>query len=62
VAQSIGIAMGPLVGGAAVVMFGFHSVFLVNVGLFAMVSVLAATLITTTAAVTVRETRASPTE
>lgn len=46
VAQSIGIAIGPLIGGLAVVLFGFHSVFLVNVGLFAAVSVLAAVFIT----------------
>ena len=49
VAHSIGTALGPMVGGAAVVLFGFRSVFLVNVGLFTIVLVLALVVITTSA-------------
>ncbi len=45
VAFSVGTAMGPLIGGASVVAFGLRSVFLVNVGLFALVMVLAILLI-----------------
>lgn len=45
VAFSIGTAMGPLIGGASVVAFGLRSVFLVNVGLFAIVTVVAILLI-----------------
>jgi MFS transporter, DHA1 family, multidrug resistance protein len=50
VAHSLGTGLGPMIGGAAVVMFGFRSVFLVNVGLFAIVMLLAVFLIKTTAA------------
>mgnify|MGYP002629531483 CR=1 FL=1 len=57
VAHSIGTALGPLIGGAAVVTFGFRSVFLVNVGLFAIVFVLALMVITTTATAPSRTTR-----
>ena len=49
VAFSIGTAMGPLIGGASVVAFGLKSVFLVNVGLFAAVAVVAILLIGHTA-------------
>jgi MFS family permease len=45
VAHAAGTALGPLAGGAAVVAFGLHSVFLVNVGLFAAVLVIAIVLI-----------------
>lgn len=45
VAFSAGTAMGPLIGGAAVVAFGLRSVFLVNVGLFAIVTIVAILLI-----------------
>ena len=45
VSHSLGMALGPLAGGAAAVTFGLHSVFVVNVGLLATVSVLAAVLL-----------------
>jgi len=45
VAHATGTALGPLAGGAAVVTFGLRSVFLVNVGLFAAVLVIAIVLI-----------------
>ena len=45
VAFSLGTAMGPLIGGASVVAFGLRSVFLVNVGLFALVTLLSVLLI-----------------
>ena len=45
VAQSAGTAIGPLVGGAAVVAFGFRSVFLVNVGVFAAMLLIAVLLL-----------------
>jgi MFS family permease len=44
-AHAMGTAVGPLAGGAAVVAFGLRSVFLVNVGLFAIVLVIAIVLI-----------------
>jgi MFS transporter, DHA1 family, multidrug resistance protein len=47
VAHSIGTALGPMIGGASVVAFGFRSVFLVNVGLFTIVLLLAIAVITT---------------
>lgn len=49
VAHSIGTALGPMAGGTAVVLFGFRSVFLVNLGLFVIVLVLALMVITTSA-------------
>jgi len=45
VAHSIGTALGPLIGGTAIAVFGLSSVFLVNVGLFAVVFLLAVLLI-----------------
>jgi MFS family permease len=45
VANSAGVALGPMIGGAAVVAFGFKSVFLVNVVLFVSVFVLAAVVV-----------------
>jgi DHA1 family multidrug resistance protein-like MFS transporter len=48
VAQSVGLAMGPLIGGAAVVAFGFRSVFVANVVVFAIVLALAVMVITST--------------
>jgi MFS family permease len=56
VAHSIGTALGPIVGGAAVVLFGFRSVFLVNVGLFTIVLILALVVITTSATANSRVT------
>ena len=44
VAHSVGVAVGPLTGGAAAVTFGLKSVFLVNVGVFAVILVIAAWL------------------
>lgn len=49
VAHSIGTALGPIIGGYAVVWFGFKSVYLVNVVLFAAVFVLAAVVVRTAA-------------
>ena len=45
VAHSMGVAFGPLLGGAAVVAFGLRSVFLVNVGVFALIFVVAVVLL-----------------
>lgn len=44
VAHSVGIAIGPLIGGASVVAFGLRSVFMVNVGVFAVILVVAVLL------------------
>ena len=45
VAHSMGVAFGPLLGGATVVAFGLRSVFLVNVGVFALIFVVAVVLL-----------------
>jgi MFS family permease len=47
VAHSMGVALGPLLGGVAVVTFGLRSVFLVNVGVFAAILVVAILLLRT---------------
>jgi DHA1 family multidrug resistance protein-like MFS transporter len=44
-AHSIGLALGPLVGGSAAVAFGLKSVFLVNVGVFGVVLLVAVFLL-----------------
>ena len=62
VAHSLGTALGPLVGGAAVVWFGFRSVFLVNVGLFAILLVLGVTMLKATSVVASRTSSESSAE
>ena len=49
-ANSLAIAIGPLLGGSAAVVFGLRSVFLLNVGAFALVLVFAVVLIGSTRA------------
>ncbi len=45
VAHSMGVAIGPLMGGTAVVTFGLRSVFLVNMGVFLAIVVVAVVLL-----------------
>ena len=43
-AHAIGVGFGPLIGGAASVAFGLKSVFLIDVGVFALILVMAVVL------------------